>query len=50
MSSKIVRTSNCTQTAVGHPQGLYSTVITAAILSFLNPQTVVCLSRQRHLL
>jgi len=49
MSSKIVRTSNCHTDAVGHPQGLYSTVITAR-LSFLNPQTVVCLSRQRHLL
>jgi arginine decarboxylase len=34
MSGKIVRTSNCTQTAVGHPQGLYSTVITAAICLF----------------
>ena len=34
MSSKIVRTSNCTQTAVGHPQGLYTTVITAAICLF----------------
>jgi arginine decarboxylase len=34
MSGKIVRTSNCTQTAVGHPQGQYSTVITAAICLF----------------
>jgi arginine decarboxylase len=34
VSGKIVRTSNCTQTAVGHPQGLYTTVIAAAILLF----------------
>ncbi len=34
LSGKIVRTSNCTQTAVGHPQGLYTTVITAAICLF----------------
>lgn len=34
MSSKIVRTSNITQTAVGHPQGLYTSVISAAIYLF----------------
>ena len=32
MSGKIVRTSNCTQTAVGHSQGLYTTVVAAGIL------------------
>ena len=34
ISGKIVRTSNVTQTAVGHPQGLYTTVICAAICLF----------------
>ena len=34
ISCKIVRTSNVTQTAVGHPQGLYTTVICAAICLF----------------
>ena len=34
LSGKIVRTSNVTQTAVGHPQGLYTTVLTAAICLF----------------
>ena len=34
ISGKIVRTLNVTQTAVGHPQGLYSTVICAAICLF----------------
>lgn len=34
ISGKIVRTSNVTQTAVGHSQGHYSTVITAAICLF----------------
>lgn len=34
LSGKIVRTSNCTQTAVGHPQGLYTTVVAAAICLF----------------
>jgi len=34
LSGKIVRTSNITQSAVGHSQGLYTTVITAAIYLF----------------
>jgi len=34
VSGKIVRTSNITQSAVGHSQGLYTTVITAAIYLF----------------
>jgi len=34
LSGKIVRTSNNTQSAVGHPQGLYTTVIAAAIMLF----------------
>jgi arginine decarboxylase len=34
ISDKIVRTTNVTQTAVGHPQGLHSTVVTAAICIF----------------
>lgn len=34
LSGKIVRTSNITQTAVGHSQGLYTTVLTAAIYLF----------------
>jgi len=34
VSGKIVRTTNCTQTAVGNPQGLYTSVIAAAILLF----------------
>ena len=34
LSGKIVRTSNVTQTAVGNPQGLYTTVLTAAICLF----------------
>jgi len=29
-----VRTTNCTQTAVGTPQGLYTTVVAAGILLF----------------
>jgi len=33
VSGKIVRTSNCTQTAVGK-EGMYTTVITAAICLF----------------
>lgn len=34
ISGKIIRTSNCTQTAVGHPKGLYTTVIAAGIMIF----------------
>ncbi len=34
LSGKIVRTSNVTQTAVGHSQGLYTTVIAAGIMLF----------------
>jgi len=34
VSGKIVRTSNCTQTAVGNTQGLYTTVISAGIMFF----------------
>lgn len=34
LSGKIVRVSNITQTAVGHPQGLYTTVLAAAIMVF----------------
>jgi arginine decarboxylase len=34
LSGKIVRTSNITQTAVGHSQGLHTTVLTAAIMLF----------------
>jgi arginine decarboxylase len=34
VSGKIVRTSNCTQTAVGHPKGWYTTVISAGIMLF----------------
>ncbi len=34
LSGKIVRTMNCTQTAVGNAQGLYSTVVAAGILLF----------------
>src|ERR1043166_6330585 len=34
ISDKIVKTTNITQTAVGHPQGLYTTCITAAICIF----------------
>jgi arginine decarboxylase len=34
LSGKIVRTSNVTQTAVGHSQGLYTTVLAAAICLF----------------
>jgi arginine decarboxylase len=34
LSGKIVRTCNVTQTAVGNPQGLYTTVIAAGIMLF----------------
>lgn len=34
LSGKIVRTSNVTQSAVGHPQGLYTSVVAAGILIF----------------
>ncbi len=34
LSGKIVRTSNCTQTAMGNPQGLYTSVVAAGILIF----------------
>jgi arginine decarboxylase len=34
ISGRIVRTSNMTQTAIGHPQGLHSTVVAAAICLF----------------
>ena len=34
ISEKIVRTSNVTQTAVGHPQGLWTTVIAAGVYIF----------------
>ena len=34
LSGKIIRTSNITQSAVGHSQGLYTTVLTAAIMLF----------------
>jgi arginine decarboxylase len=34
ISGKIVRTSNVTQTAVGNPQGLYTTVVAAGIMIF----------------
>lgn len=34
LSGKIVRTMNCTQTAVGNAQGLYTTVVAAGILLF----------------
>jgi len=34
ISGKIVRTSNITQTAGGNPQGLYTSVVTAAIMFF----------------
>ncbi|MSR65211.1 MAG: arginine decarboxylase, pyruvoyl-dependent [Verrucomicrobiae bacterium] len=34
ISDKIVKTTNITQTAVGHPQGLFTTCITAAICIF----------------
>lgn len=34
ITEKIVRTSNVTQTAVGHPQGHWSTVIAAAVYLF----------------
>ena len=34
ISGKIVRTSNITQTAVGQPQGLYTSVVAAAIMFF----------------
>jgi arginine decarboxylase len=34
ISGKIVRTTNITQTAVGHPQGLYTTVVAAGIFIF----------------
>ncbi len=34
ISDKIVRTSNVTQSAVGHPQGFHTTVIAAAICIF----------------
>lgn len=34
LSGKIVRTSNCTQTAVGNSQGLYTTVVSAGIMIF----------------
>jgi len=34
VSGKIVRTTNVTQTAVGNPQGMYTTVLAAAILLF----------------
>jgi arginine decarboxylase len=34
ISGKIVRTSNITQTAVGHQQGLYTAVVAAAIMFF----------------
>ncbi|MGD0651947.1 MAG: arginine decarboxylase, pyruvoyl-dependent [Verrucomicrobiia bacterium] len=34
LSGKIVRTTNCTQTAVGTPQGLYTTVVAAGMLLF----------------
>ena len=34
VSGKIVRTSNCTQTAIGIPKGVYTTAIVAAIMLF----------------
>ncbi|MGH9651184.1 MAG: pyruvoyl-dependent arginine decarboxylase [Terriglobales bacterium] len=34
ISNKIVRTMNCTQSAVGDKRGLWTTVIAAAILIF----------------
>jgi arginine decarboxylase len=34
ISGKIVRTSNITQTAIGNPQGLYTTVVAAGIMIF----------------
>lgn len=34
ISGRIVRTSNVTQTAIGHQQGLYTTVVAAAIYLF----------------
>lgn len=34
ISGKIVRTSNCTQTAIGNSQGLYTTVVAAGIMIF----------------
>jgi len=32
MSGKVVRTLNCTQTAVGHKNGIWTTVVAAAVL------------------
>ena len=49
LSGKIVRTTNCTQTAVGTPQGLYTTVVAAAFCCFERPSACLSLARKELL-